>query len=229
MTDPTLDLAEATRRLIQTADGLDDAAYAEPSGLPDWTRGHVLAHLALNAEGLARALRGVVEGTRVTMYASNEARDADIDELGTAAPEVLRSRLLGGCTDFADAVAAVPADALDSTIDRVPGGRTFTVGDVPGMRLREVEIHHADLAAGYGPADWTPEFCAYVFDTIGPRLDASSSFSVAPSDLSGTWEYGAGGPVVSGIASDIAWWLTGRGAGAGLTADGGDLPRIGAL
>ncbi|MFC6341752.1 maleylpyruvate isomerase N-terminal domain-containing protein, partial [Nocardioides hankookensis] len=70
-------LPEATRQLIRTADALDDEEYAAPSGLPGWSRGHVLAHLALNAEGLAGALRGILEGTRTTMYASPEARDGD--------------------------------------------------------------------------------------------------------------------------------------------------------
>ena len=49
-------LPEATQRLVRTVDGLDDDALAAPSGLPDWTRAHVVAHLALNAEGLASVL-----------------------------------------------------------------------------------------------------------------------------------------------------------------------------
>ena len=57
-------LQEATRRLVRAVDGLDDNAYAEPSGLPGWTRGHVLAHLTLNAEGLAAALSGIVDRER---------------------------------------------------------------------------------------------------------------------------------------------------------------------
>ncbi len=50
-TDPLEELAAATRRLIRTVDGMAETAYAEPSLLPDWTRGDVVAHLALNAEG----------------------------------------------------------------------------------------------------------------------------------------------------------------------------------
>ena len=40
-------------------------------------------------------------------------------------------------------------------IERTPGGdRTFAGAASRGMRLREVEIHHADLDAGYTHADW---------------------------------------------------------------------------
>jgi maleylpyruvate isomerase len=227
MADP-LDLSESTRRLVRTADGLTDEQFAEPSGLPGWTRAHVLAHLALNAEGLAGALTGIVERKRVPMYPSQEARDADVDELATASPSAIRTRLLGGCTDLSDAIAAVPADQADTTIDRVPGGRTFTVAEVPWMRLREVEIHHADLAAGYDRTSWEPEFARHLLDSLVTRNDAEEPFTARATDLGSEWTFGEGGPVVSGRAVDLAWWLTGRGSGEGLTSEGGDLPQIGA-
>ena len=227
MADP-LDLSEATRRLVRTADGLTDDQIAGPSGLPGWSRAHVLAHLALNAEGLADALTGIVEGRRVPMYPSQEDRDGDIEELAERKPSVIRTRLLGGCTDLADALAAVPPDASGTTIDRVPGGRTFTVADVPSMRLREVEIHHADLAAGYDRSSWSPEFAAHVLDGMVARAATIGPFTVRPLDLDREWTYGEGGPVVTGRAVDLAWWITGRDAGDGVTSDGGALPRIGA-
>jgi maleylpyruvate isomerase len=227
MADP-LDLAEATRRLIRSADALSDDEYAAPSGLPGWTRAHVLAHLALNAEGLAGALAGVVEGRRVPMYASQEARDGDIEVLAACAPSAIRTRLLGGCTDLADALAAVPDDEAATTIDRTPGGRTFAVEDVPWMRLSEVEIHHADLAAGYDRTAWSTEFAARILDARLTRAGSIGPVTVRPVDLDREWTYGEGGPVVSGAAVDLAWWLTGRGSGDGVTSDAGELPRIGA-
>jgi maleylpyruvate isomerase len=220
-------LPDATRRLIRTADGLTDDDYDAPSGLPDWTRGHVLAHLTLNAEGLAGALGGIVEGARVPMYASQDARDADIAELATQGPTVIRSRLLGACTDVADAFAGVPQDQWDSTIDRVPGGRTFTAGDVPGMRVREVEIHHADLAAGYDCRSWSTAFVTLLLDAMLDRDASAERFAVRATDLGRSWTFGEGGPTVSGTGAELGWWLTGRGTGEGLTSDSGTLPRIG--
>lgn len=227
MADPAELLPDATRRLIRTADALDDGAYAEPSGLPGWSRGHVLAHLALNAEGLAGALGGVVEGHRVPMYPSQEERDGDIEELAAREPSIIRGRLLGACTDLADALAAVPADAADTTIDRVPGGWTFTVADVSSMRLREVEIHHADLGAGYDRSDWPTEFCVVLLDSLRAR-GADEPFVAEATDADRRWEYGAAGPTVRGSVADLAWWVTGRGTGEGLTTDG-ELPTIGAM
>ena len=42
-----------------------------------------------------------------------------------------------------------------------------------GARWREVEIHHVDLAAGYGPQDWPAAFVAHELpptaDSLGER------------------------------------------------------------
>ena len=67
-------LADADQALVRTVDGLHDEAYAEPSLLPDWSRAHVVAHLTLNAEGLAGVLHGAHLGQPRPMYASLEAR-----------------------------------------------------------------------------------------------------------------------------------------------------------
>jgi maleylpyruvate isomerase len=221
-------LQEATQRLVRTVDGFGDEDWAIPSALPGWTRSHVVAHLALNSEGLAGALTGLVddEGGEVAMYASDEARNSDIEALAKEVPSELRARLMGGATRFADAAAAVPADALSARIERTPGGRTFVAASAVGMRLREVEIHHVDLAAGYRHRDWSPEFAALLLDAMVKRGPSPEPFQVSPTDLDGTWSFGEGGPTVSGPAAELGWWLTGRGDRTGLTSDNGVLPRI---
>jgi maleylpyruvate isomerase len=50
------DLRSATDHLLTDIDGLPDRAAREPSLLPGWTRGHVLTHIARNAEGGTRLL-----------------------------------------------------------------------------------------------------------------------------------------------------------------------------
>lgn len=230
MAEPSEDpLPVATRRLIRTTDALPDEAYAEPSGLPGWSRGHVLAHLALNAEGLAGALAGIVDGSHTTMYASDEARDGDIEALAEKRPSAIRSRLLGACTVLSDAISAVPEDAWETDIERTPGGRRFPAGLVPLMRLREVEIHHADLDAGYGPGDWSTEFCTALLDSLQDRPSEPASFVAVATDVDRSWVVRDGGPTVRGTVADLAWWMTGRGDGNGLTSDDGVVPTIGAM
>ena len=54
----------------------------------------------------------------------------------------------------------------------------------------------------------------------------SPAFAVRATDLDRTWTAGADTPLVTGTAADLGWWLTGRGTGEGLDADGG-VPELG--
>src|SRR5687767_6420456 len=96
-------LVDADQRLVRSVDGLSEDELRAPSLLPDWTRGHVVAHLALNGEGLERVLSGQRRGTPTTMYDSQEARDRDIDDLARADPAELRERLLAATKRFEQA------------------------------------------------------------------------------------------------------------------------------
>jgi maleylpyruvate isomerase len=227
--DPDM-LARADRALVRTVDALSDSQYAEPSQLPGWTRAHVVAHLTLNAEGLAGVLRGAHTGRPQPMYASPEARDADIEDLASAGPAELRDRFLAATSRFAEALHAMHEADWEGRFERTPGAQEFSVRNVPLMRLREVEIHHADLDAGYTAEDWPEEFRAILLESMTKR-PCPAPFVVRPTDLDRTWRYGpsreaVGGPVVSGTSAALGWWLTGRGSGEGLTSDAGELPGV---
>ena len=231
---PTIELVRtASQRLVRTVDSLDDDAWALSSLLPGWSVAHVAAHLALNAEALTGVLVGIVEGEPVTMYASVEARDADIEELAKAEPAQIRDRVMASVTTFEDAVHALPADRAGTVIERTPGAAmTFPAGAVASMRLREVEIHHADLGAaltgGYSPADWPAEFTVVLLDHQVKRYDGPG-FRAEATDLGRTWEFGTPGPTVSGTGHELAWWGTGRAPYPGTTgpvSDDGVLPGI---
>lgn len=220
-------LAGADGALVRTVDGLHDAAYAEPSLLPGWTRAHVVAHLTLNAEGLAGVLHGAHLGQPQPMYASQEARDGDIAELATAGPTELRERFLASVGLFGEALDAMVAEDWDGRFDRTPDAATdIALANVPLMRLREVEIHHADLDAGYAAEDWPAGFRAVLLDSL--TKFSSAPLEARPTDLDRTWRYGdgGGGPIVTGTSAAIGWWLTGRGSGEGLTSDSGELPEV---
>ena len=215
----------ASQRLVRTVDAITADEYAGPSLLPGWTRAHVVAHLALNGEGLAEALRGVVGGESIPMYSSQEARDQDIEKLAAASAGALRDRLMGATTDFADALNAVPEEKWGTAIERTPGGPSFKAGAALGMRSREVEIHHADLGLAYARSDWPGAFAALLLDAMAKR-EPAEPFTAHADDLDRSWQCGDGGPVVTGTAADLGWWLSGRGNGDGLTSDNGVLPRI---
>jgi maleylpyruvate isomerase len=223
-------LGEATQRLVRTVDSLDDDQLSGPSGLPDWSRAHVVAHLALNAEGLTGVLLGRIEGEPTTMYRSDEARSADIEELAAADRADLRERFLAGTTLVSEAVDRLPDELWTETFERTPGGRVIRFAAIPGMRLREVEIHHVDLDAGFSASGWSDAFSAHLIEAMVKRAPSEVSFRVLASDLATSWvigeDPGESGVIVSGPAGDLAWWLTGRPPAASLTSSTGELPPV---
>ncbi len=222
------DIEAATDRLLATAGRLRDDEWPAPTECAGWGRAHVLAHLALNAEGLAGAVRGLLEGRPTQMYASDTARDADIETLAAQPASTIRDRLRASAETFAEAVAGVPGLAPDATFERTPGGRTMLARGVPFLRLREVEIHHADLRAGYTHADWPQETAVRIFEHDAERYDGPPLTADA-TDLGRTYALGSPGdddPVVSGPVSALAWWLTGRDPGDLLTSTTGAEPEM---
>lgn len=226
-----LDALQASdQSLVRTVDALTDEQWRAPSILPGWSRAHVIAHLALNGDALAGALEGLARDLDVPVYPSQESRDAEIEKLAAAESARIRERLFAATTRFRDAADAVTAAGRwDGSVNRLPGGPQWPASTLVSTRRREVEIHHADLDAGYGHRDWPEDFAAELLETaVADHLAGTSEpFAVRASDLGHRWSVGADGPIVEGTAADLAWWLVGRGGGVGLHAPGGDLPRLG--
>lgn len=221
-------LNASSQALTRTVDALTSEELATPSLLPDWSRAHVVAHVALNGESLAAVISGLVHDAPVAMYESDEQRDGDIEELAGAASSDLRERHLVATTEFAEAVALMGRRHWSGLIDRLPGGPAWPMVTVVPARRREIEIHHVDLGTSYTRADWPADFVVELLDAVIVDQTASGPFQLRASDLGRDWSVGGdGGPVVIGSGADLGWWLTGRGTGEGLACDADELPRLG--
>ncbi|MFC5729822.1 MULTISPECIES: maleylpyruvate isomerase family mycothiol-dependent enzyme [Nocardioides] len=224
----TTPLEGATTRLLATVEGMPPAGWQSPSLCAGWTRAHVIAHLALNAEALDGVVRGLAGGRPVPMYVSDDARNADIADLAVqpTADVLDRLRTAAAALDRSlPHLATLPQDAI---FERTPGGPRVRAAGVLLMRLGEVEIHHADLDAGYTHAHWPAETAVALLDRDAAR-HPGESFVAHATDLDREWTFGDPGddaPVVSGPASALAWWATGRDPGTLLSSSTGSLPTM---
>src|SRR5829696_4565200 len=96
---------EAETAVARIVERLGDDALAAPSALPDWTRAHVVAHLARNADALGNLLTWARTGVETPMYPSVGARDADIATTAALPPAELRADYADACRRFAQAVS----------------------------------------------------------------------------------------------------------------------------
>jgi maleylpyruvate isomerase len=108
-------LRSATEDLVRAIAVLSDAAVRAASPLPGWTRGHVLTHLARNAEGGARLLGWARTGVPSYEYASVEARAAAIEQGAGRPAAVLISDVQRSADTFFAAADGMPATAWQRT------------------------------------------------------------------------------------------------------------------
>lgn len=210
-TDPLALLDEvdrATARLLATAGGLGPGALADASLLPGWSRGHVLTHAARNADAMRNLLTWARTGEVTPAYPSRAARDAAIQDGASRPPDEQVADLRDSCERFARAAADMPAEAwrVQLPLDRGPMPAALIVWG----RLREVEVHHVDLTAGYGPADWPDSFTHRLLHEVAAHL-RGTDLTIHAAGLGHPLAVGVGGPPsVSGPAAPIAGWLIGR-------------------
>ncbi|MEO8556301.1 MAG: maleylpyruvate isomerase family mycothiol-dependent enzyme [Actinomycetota bacterium] len=206
-------LAHETAELVRTASGLDDEALRGASLCEGWTRGHVLSHIARNADGLGNLVSWAVTGVPLAMYASPEARDEDIAIGSTRGAQVILSDLEDSAARFAEAATGLTGEPEHVEVE-MRHGRKVLGGQLPTLRLMEVVFHHVDLDAGYTFADSDPGFVRRAVANSVERMKASGQ---APSvtlrsDEGDTWTIGDGVQVVAGSNAALLSWLT-RGRG----------------
>ena len=222
------EMAASTDRLLATVDTLDDAALRGPSLLAGWTRAHVLTHIARNADGLANLATWARTGEERPMYAGGRAgRDADIEAGAGRHIGDIRLDLNDSAERLLGAFAEFPAEGLSREV--VSGSGTVVAGgELPMLRVREVEIHHVDLGLGYTPAHWSQPFVRRTLDQLAELFRSDRDCPVgrlAATDSGGSWAVATDGPTLTGPGSALLAWLTGRSGGDGLAlSPEGEVP-----
>jgi maleylpyruvate isomerase len=191
----------STERLLATlGERLADRDVAEPSLLPGWTRGHVLTHLARNADSHRRRIEAASRGEVVDQYPGGyEGRASEID----AGAARSAANLIADVASSAQAVQLAWEKLPDSVWDqptRDVSGAMRPARELPARRWQELEFHHLDLDLGYRSIDWPAEFVEEWLDRLVRGLPARlpegvSVVLVATDRNSRQWMSGRGMPV----------------------------------
>jgi len=222
----------ASARVLATAAAISDQQCREPSPLPGWSRGHVLTHLARNADGLRNLLIWARTGVVTPQYPSAEVRDEEIEAgAGRPARELI--------VDFADSATAFSSEAArlrdGDWAAEVHGirGAAHPAWYTLWRRLSELEIHHVDLDAGYRPADWPADFARESLQRAAVGFSDARSPAALLRATDGGTELRIGPPdqaptvTIAGPSRALLAWLTGRSDGGDLAATpAGPLPPV---
>lgn len=163
-------LHHAHTRLLHRLEGLTDDVARHPSPLPDWTVGHVLSHLARNADSVVRRFEGAARGEVVDQYPGGAAeREAEIEAGAHASASELVADVRASGHAVEQVAASLPDDAWER-LSRSVSGNLVPIKSVLVDRIREVEVHHVDLGLGYQPSDWPADFVQDVLAIELPKL-----------------------------------------------------------
>lgn len=148
------DCRAAHRRLHARVAEIGDDTVRGPSRLPGWSVGHVLAHLARNADSVVRRLDSAKSGQEVEQYPGGPAERAAQIEAGARLPAADVVADLVRADDALDRAFDEADDQLWTVAVRLGGGTRGPARELVFRRWREVEAHHVDLGLGYEWSGW---------------------------------------------------------------------------
>jgi maleylpyruvate isomerase len=230
-----LEQAAAGTAVFEAAarDAAGHGGLTQPSGLPGWTQGYVVAHVARNADALVNLLTWARTSVKTPMYASREARAAQIEADAQRPDGELLEQLTAASARFARAAEATGGDSWLATVQTALG-KTVPASEVPWMRTRETWVHAVDLGGAVTLADVPRPVTELLLD------DAVADFAGRPevpavvlraADTTRNWVLGApaGDPAaeVTGATASLAAYVMGRPVPGPLEADGGQaVPQL---
>lgn len=147
MTEVLVPIAASTDRLVQTVKALNDTEVSGKTLVPPWTRGHVITHVARAADSLCRLLTWARTGVETPQYSQSlDARAAEIEAGARRPVHELVADVVASAERFDDAIRSLPGGAWSHEV-RMRTGELRTPEALASARLRELEVHHVDLAA----------------------------------------------------------------------------------
>jgi maleylpyruvate isomerase len=146
--------------LVADLAGLTDDQARAPSLLPGWSVGHVLTHIARNADSVVRRLQGAARGEVLDQYVGGvEGRSAEIDAGAGRRADDLVADVRTSSATAEQVMADLPPEAWDA-LSRTSRGVLETSRDAVFSRWREVAVHHGDLGLRGDPVVLPPGLVA---------------------------------------------------------------------
>jgi maleylpyruvate isomerase len=212
---PTADLAAMRAAHAELIADLraTDFDPAAPSVLPDWTIGHVLSHIARNADSFTGMFEAAARcETRAQYPGGYEQRLRDIEAGAPRSQAALVDDVTDACTRLEAVCDAASDETWRTAHGRVTNGEV-ALAELPSRRRKEVVVHHRDLGLAYSARDWPDDFVddelPRVLETLSLRLPDGVTVRLEDADTGAALT--DGDAVVRAPRADLLDWLTGRG------------------
>jgi maleylpyruvate isomerase len=211
MATSIVEVASAEALVAQFVEKLSEDEVAGESLLPDWSRGHVLSHLANNARGLSNLIEWALTGVQKDMYVSVEQRAIDIETDAKRGGKEIVDDFLEQSKILVENLEKLMAGPLLSEEVVLGNGSHVHPHEITTLRERELLVHLVDLGLEYKANDWSFDFAIKTLKSVsaGKRKERVNYRLLIAGDH--TWTMDQNGMVdIFGTPQSLAAWLMGR-------------------
>jgi maleylpyruvate isomerase len=220
---------QGTKLFIGALAELRDDEIDLASALPGWTRKHLVAHVAGNAEALLNLVHWAATGEETPMYSSPGQRNADIESGADRPAGVLRAWVEQSAIRLSEALAGLDDKHWQRHVQTAQG-RIVPASEIPWLRAREVMVHAVDLDRVVDFPDLSVDFLVALIDDVVAKRSTSDGPALTLLAEPGKERWivtGAGTPIeLQGSIPDVAAYLTGRSDTGIATSDASAVPML---
>lgn len=207
--DVVLEAVRAHTYLLLCATiGFSEEHWAQPTGLPGWTRSHVAAHVVENARGLIRVCRGMRHHRPTRMYGSPADKVRAIEMGALAGGLRLQIDLDTSASELQTLLPILEGDT--TSVELRPGYRT-PAEEIPLARLYEIVVHSVDLGVDVQQSNFGPDIAqmllAFEAERIGRRPDLPGMLILSDEGYRARLGADDEFDTVGGPALDLLLWL----------------------
>lgn len=211
-------LNRETGMMSATIETLTTEEMAAASLCEGWSRAQVIAHLASNGRSLVKLIDWATSGEPQELYASREARDAEIDELAALPREELVKKFQDAAAYFAEQCERLSGELAVEEVDL--HGKIIPATSIVALRISEVVIHHHDLDTAWTIEEADPDSQENAVEAAVRTMRVKNAPGMTLVTEEGDeWVIGDGALKVRSDREGLIEWLA-RGQARHIEADG---------
>lgn len=216
-------LGRETAMMSATIQTLSSEELAADSLCEGWSRAHVVAHLASNGRSLVKLVDWAISGEPQKLYASQDARNAEIDQLAALPREELLAAFDESATYFAQECERLAGELAVEEVDL--HGKIIPATSIVALRIAEVVIHHHDLDTAWTIEEADPDSQENAVEAAVRTMRVKDAPGMTlRSEEGDEWVIGDGSLIVRADRAGLVEWLA-RGNDRYIEADG-PIPQL---
>lgn len=204
---------QQTTALLGSTIAFTPENWAEPAGVPGWTKAHVAGHLVQDALRSRHVVARIAQWRGPDDLGTDDERRDELEAITASGPLDLQIALDTSAGQAAQALHDLPAALRDQTV-HLPG-ITTTIALLPLARLSEVVVHHLDLVDGFTLNDIDDETALWCLEwrasLLVGRRDLPATRVIAEEGFDLTIGRPGSPTIARADVRTLLGWVTGRG------------------